>query len=71
MKVGDMVRFAIWGEFDHNEKWDKAEKKHVGMLVEHDKLMKTADILYRGEVVKVRSQFVEKSGKKDLSETSI
>ena len=65
MKVGDMVRFAMWGEFDHMENWNEAPKPHVGLLVKHDTLMGTADILYKGEVLRVRSSLVQKAGKKD------
>ena len=66
MKPGDMVRFAKWGEFDYNDAWNKAEKKSVGILIEHDKIMDTVVILYQGVLVTVRSQLVEKAGKRDF-----
>ena len=65
MKVGDMVRFAKWGEFDYNLSWSRAEKKHIGILVEHDKTMGTVAILYKGELMKMRAELAEKAGKKD------
>ena len=66
LKEGDLVRFALWGEFDYTDDWSKAEKNHVGTLIHYDKLMKTATVLYEGRLHKVRSQLIEKSGKKDL-----
>ena len=65
MKEGDLVRFAMWGEFDHTIDWEKAEKTHIGTLVEHDKLMRMAVIFYDGRLHRVRSQLVEKAGRKD------
>ena len=65
MKEGDLVRFAMWGEFDHTSDWNKAEKNHIGTLVHYDKLMQTATILYEGSLYKVRAQLAEKAGRKD------
>ena len=67
MKEGDMVRFAQWEEVDisQSNNWHKTPKKHIGILIEHDKLMNVAHVLYKGEVLKVRAVFVEKAGKKD------
>lgn len=59
MKVGDLVRFAKWGEFDHLGNWTEVEKPYIGILVEHDKLMGFARILLGEEIFKVRSQLVE------------
>ena len=67
MKTGDMVRFAMWGEFNHLEDWNKAEKNKVGILVEYNSLMKQATVLYEGELYKVRAQLVQKAGKKDYT----
>jgi|21_taG_2_1085346.scaffolds.fasta_scaffold295221_1 hypothetical protein len=69
MKTGDMVRFAKWKDVDvtNSKKWNDQPKPHVGILVAHDKLMGTAYILYEGEVIKVRSQFAEKAGRKDFN----
>tara|TARA_B100000131_G_scaffold268081_1_gene266696 strand:- start:16920 stop:17126 length:207 start_codon:yes stop_codon:yes gene_type:complete len=67
MKPGDMVRFAKWGEFDYNENWSLAEKKRVGILVEHDKIMGHVVILYKGELLTMRAQLAEKAGKKDFN----
>ncbi len=70
MQKGDIVRFAKWEEIvgDHlnSKKWPEAPKNHIGILIEHDKLMGSVHILYQGEVLKVRPVFVEKSGKKDI-----
>ncbi len=66
MRQGDMVRFAKWGEFDLNDPWDKAEKRHIGILVEHDKLMRMCWVLHMGELLHIRQQLVEKAGKKDF-----
>jgi len=67
MKKGDMVRFAFWKEVDVQRRgWEDQPKGHIGLLVEHDKLMGTAYVLYKGYVHKLRAVFVEKAGKKDL-----
>lgn len=65
MKEGDLVRFAMWGEFDHTMDWNKAEKTHIGTLINYDKLMQTATVLHEGNLYKVRSQLIEKAGRKD------
>lgn len=67
MKVGDMVRFAHPEDIDHrfSNQWASAPKPHIGILIEHDKLMNSAQVLYEGEVLKMRCVFVEKAGKKD------
>ena len=67
-----MVRFARWedlssSEIQDSKRWSSAPKSHVGMLVKHDKLMQIAEVLYKGEIFRVRSVFVEKAGKKDFS----
>tara|TARA_Y100000287_G_C14048917_1_gene270193 strand:+ start:267 stop:542 length:276 start_codon:yes stop_codon:yes gene_type:complete len=68
MKEGDIVRFAKWEEIDtlNSKSWPSAPKNHIGMLVKHDKLMGTAHVIYKGELLRIRSVFVEKAGKKDL-----
>ena len=67
MKAGDMVRFAKWDEIDlrDSKNWSRAIKSHVGVLINHDKLMSTCEILYAGEILKVRATFVEKAGRRD------
>ena len=72
MKPGDMVRFAMWKHIDptDSKKWNDQPKPHIGILVAHDKLMGTAYILYEGEVIKIRSQFAEKAGRKDFNSLS-
>ena len=67
MKKGDVVRFAFWEEVDvQDRRWSEQPKSHVGLLIEHDKLMGTAYVLYMGSVHKLRAVFVEKAGNKDL-----
>ena len=75
MQQGDMVRFAKWEEMStsdirNSKNWSKVPKDHMGVLIEHDKLMGTAHVLYEGEVVKIRSVFVQKAGKKDFEKGS-
>ena len=67
MKEGDVVRFAMWDEVFPlaSEKWHTVPKPYIGSLIEHDKLMGTVTLLYEGEILKLRSVFVEKAGKKD------
>lgn len=60
MKEGDPVRFA--------SDWrPESVKDKIGLLVEHDKLMGTAHVLYEGKVLKLRVSQVEKAGKKDAA----
>jgi len=68
MQQGDMVRFAKWEEVDiqNSKNWPNTPKNHLGILVEHDKLMSTANVLYEGTVLKLRTIFVQKAGKKDF-----
>ena len=73
MKIGDLVRFAKWEELSADQislssKWHLAPKNHVGVLVEHDKLMGSVRILYKGDIYSVRPVFVEKAGKKDFQD---
>ena len=75
MKKGDMVRFAKWEEvmdspFKRSTAWHAAPKNHIGILVEHDKLMGAVHVLCEGEVYKVRPVFVQKAGKKDFEKAS-
>ena len=70
MKIGDMVRFAKWEELASEDvaqtkKWHLVPKKHLGVLIEHDKLMGAVHILHEGEIYRVRPVFVQKAGKKD------
>tara|TARA_E500000331_G_C17042115_1_gene620057 strand:+ start:558 stop:773 length:216 start_codon:yes stop_codon:yes gene_type:complete len=68
MKKGDFVRFAKPEEIDHrfSNQWPSMPKPHLGILIDHDKLMGTAAVFYEGEVFKLRSVFVQKAGKKDF-----
>jgi len=68
LKIGDIVRFAKWEELtseqiSNSKKWRFAPKDHMGILVKHDKLMGSVDILHEGKILKVRPVFVEKAGK--------
>ena len=67
MKPGDMVRFAKWDDIVDIDDWSTTPKKHVGILVEYDALMKIAKILYEGELQPHRAQLVEKAGRKDFN----
>ena len=68
MKEGDLVRFVKWEELDtaSSKSWREVAKKNIGTLVKHDRLMQTCEVLYRGKIVKLRSQLVEKAGRKDV-----
>ena len=71
MKKGDLVRFAKWDEvwdspFKDSSRWHAAPKRHIGVLVDHDKLMSTAHVLHEGEVLKLRAVFVQKAGRRDF-----
>ena len=65
MKAGDMVRFAKPEEIDvlNSKGRPKTAKRHIGILVKHDKLMGMAHVLFEGEIFRLRSVFVEKAGK--------
>jgi hypothetical protein len=65
MKAGDIVRFHMWEDLVNVDDWFSTPKERIGILIEHNKLMGTAEILYKGEIIKERVQFVEKAGKKD------
>jgi len=73
MKQGDIVRFAKPGEIDtlNSKGWPKIAKRHIGILLEHNKLMGTAQVLYEGEVYKLRCVFVEKAGRKDFDKNKL
>lgn len=67
MREGDLVRFVKWEELDtsSSKDWSKVKKNHIGTLINHDKLMSTCEVLYKGSIIKMRSQLAEKAGKKD------
>ena len=60
-----MVRFAYWNEVVDINDWSTTPKQNVGILVEYDRLMQVAYVLYEGEVLGHRAQLVEKAGRKD------
>lgn len=68
MIEGDLVRFAKPEEVDtlNSKSWPKTTKRHMGILVRYDKLMKTAYVLHEDEVIKLRAVFVEKTSTKDV-----
>ena len=73
MKEGDMVRFAKWEELStesiqNTKTWHLAPKDHLGVLIEHDKIMGCVHILCEGEIFKVRPVFAQKAGKKDFED---
>ena len=71
MTPGDMVRFAKWNDIVDIDDWSTTPKRHVGILIEYDVLMKTATLLYEGEVQSHRAQLVEKAGKKDFKKQGV
>ena len=68
MKPGDMVRLAHWGEIVDINDWSTTPKKHIGLLVGHCTIMKIATVLCNGEMLEIRSQLVEKAGRKDFED---
>ena len=72
MRPGDLVRFATWDDIvskDWVDKdWSHFPKRRIGVLVKYERWQSTAEILYEGEVLKVRGQLVEKAGKRDYNE---
>lgn len=67
MSPGDMVRFAKFHEIiDINGDWADVPRRHMGLLIRYDKLMKVALVLHASEVVTVRAQLVEKAGRRDF-----
>ena len=67
MKVGDMVRFAKWEDLKDVNDWSTTAKNRIGILVKHDKILQTTQILYEGELLTVRPQLAEKAGRKDFN----
>lgn len=63
-----MVRFAKWSDILDIDDWTTTPKSHLGLLVNHDPVMKISHILFEDEILPVRSQLVEKAGKKDFEE---
>ena len=76
MKEGDMVRFAKWEELStemiqNTKNWHLVPKEHIGIMIEHDKLMGSVHILCEGTIFKVRPVFVEKAGKRDFNDRKV
>lgn len=68
MIPGTMVRFARWEEIVDINDWSTTPKRHLGLLIEYDKLMKQASVLYEDDVLIIRAQLVEKAGRRDFEE---
>ena len=49
-------------------RWDATTDVSIGLLIEYHSWEKIATILYRGEVLRVRGENVEKAGKKDFED---
>lgn len=62
-----MVRFAKPDEINirDSRSWNSEPKPYIGILIEHDKLMGVVQVLYEGQIFKLRSVFVQKAGRKD------
>ena len=69
MRPGDIVRFAMWEDIIDINDWSTTPKGHMGLLIEHDRVMRLASILHGGQVISVRIQLVEKAGKKDYAKS--
>lgn len=61
MKNGDMVKFRDV----LNWKTQELSEWKIGLLVEYSSLHKIATVLYKGDVRRMRAQYVTKAGKKD------
>lgn len=61
MREGDMVRFRLTECYNPLT----LTAPMVGLLVKHDKMMRTCKVLFENELLTVRSENVEKAGKKD------
>lgn len=66
MRVGSLVRFAEREDVVDIDDWSTTPKNHVGILIEYDKIMHVARVLYDGEVRMVRIQLAELAGGKTL-----
>ena len=62
MKNGDIVRFRL---HHHGVDYHRP-KRNIGLLVEYNSWEKIATVLYKGEVLRVRAEDVEKAGRKDF-----
>ncbi|MDB4337581.1 hypothetical protein OAA09_01025 [bacterium] len=65
MKSGDMVRFAKCFPVIQRRSYS-IQKKHIGVLLEHDKIQGMVNVLSEGEIYRLRAELVEKAGKKDF-----
>ena len=67
MSPGDIVRFAKFDEIINiNGDWTDTPKKHLGLLIDYDKLMKVAVVLHHSGIWDGRAQLVEKAGRRDF-----
>ena len=67
MKTGDLVRFKsiLHGKFGG---LSKEIKWRVGLLVEYHSWEKIGTILWKGKILRIRAENIQKAGKKDWSE---
>ena len=66
MKNGDIVRFKSYTLRPVNNHDCGIWSWKLGLLVEYEKWEKVASILCEGEVLRIRAEDVQKSGKKDF-----
>ena len=70
MRDGDLVRFRH--ELTSKRRRDDCGvwEWKLGFLVEYKKWEKVATILYEGNLIRVRAEYVQKAGKKDMTNES-
>lgn len=70
MQSGDLVRFALPGEINHHDRIS-TPLKNIGVLIEHDKILQRATILYKGILHSINHAYCQKAGKKDLESNKL
>ena len=62
MKVGDLVRFkSVTAPYELDGQW------RIGLLIEYKMWEKMGTVLYKGRLVRLRGEQMQKVGKKDES----
>ena len=70
MRAGDLVRFRL-NIVERKKRGDcEIWEWNIGFLVEYKKWEKVATILHKGELIRVRAEYVQKAGKKDMTDES-
>jgi hypothetical protein len=64
MKQGDLIRFAMPLEINHHDR-SLTRLTHIGILIEHDKVLQRATVLYQGFLHSIHQAYCQKAGKKD------